>query len=283
MNKLFFIHIPKTAGTSVNSLLTEWYGKEKSLTHIESNAQWRAKTLQADTYSFLSGHITWQAQQRRLDKTWHTLTFLRRPDTHVISHLAWVRRLAEPAEKEKLERQSPQIRAIVEQLATRDLGNPDHLHTLVEWLGNSRSFLFHNTQTHYLSGSPGPDTSALRQALRNLELVTHVGITERVDEAIYRLAGLLGMRIRSAQAPTENAHPITFGLNAADPDILRTLEPLICHDWVLYDRARAIFIRQLHTWLMSVERDAPAAYSSVSRRAITARLQRPRLSNETPK
>lgn len=257
----------------MNSLLTEWYGKEKSLTHIESNAQWRAKTLQADTYSFLSGHITWQAQQRRLDKTWHTLTFLRRPDTHVISHLAWVRRLAEPAEKEKLERQSPQIRAIVEQLATRDLGNPDHLHTLVEWLGNSRSFLFHNTQTHYLSGSPGPDTSALRQALRNLELVTHVGVTERVDEGMHLLAGMLGVRARWAQAPKENAHRSAFGLNPADSQTLQALEPLICYDRLLYDRAREMFIRRLHQWLADLEYHSPNSYSTVNLRALAGRVR----------
>src|SRR3546814_11800308 len=107
------------------------------------------------------------------------MTFLRSPDTQLISHLAWVRRLAEPAEKEKLERQSPRIRAIVEQLAMRDLGDPDQLGTLVEWLGSSRSFLFHNTQTHYLSGLPAPDAAALPQALRNLKAVTHVGIDRK--------------------------------------------------------------------------------------------------------
>src|SRR3546814_17147822 len=70
-------------------------------------------------------------------------------------------------------------------------------------------------------------------------------ITERINEGIYQLAGVLGIPARLAKTPKKNIHPVTFGLNPADLDALQVLEPLICHDRILYDRAREIFIRRL--------------------------------------
>ncbi len=256
--------------------MTEWFGKKKSLVHLESHPGWRARTLAIEEYDFLSGHILWPAQKNRLSAGWKTVAFFRRPDAQLASHIAWVRRLAEPDEETRLNRQPPQIRRIVEQLALRNLADPDHLMSLVTWLNAQKAFLFHNTQTQYISGSASPNPAALRTALNNMARISYVGITERLDEAMCMLADQLGKPLRTNRAPMENTHSQNFGLDISNPATRSALDPLIHYDWLLYDRARELFISRLHEWLAKLELKSPPAYSTVELRSVASQLTGPR-------
>ena len=52
--KLFLLHLPKTAGSSVNTIFSDIYGEDHALTHIESQ---RNQLELLASKKFLSGHL----------------------------------------------------------------------------------------------------------------------------------------------------------------------------------------------------------------------------------
>ena len=158
---IFYLHIPKTAGTVINSLFSKSFTKESVATHIES--QNILKTLEADEiankYSYLSGHIPYpQASSALQLDDWLIFSTFRKPEEHVVSHIAWVRLLTEKGHEERLKKHELPIKRIANYIKTLDLSKPEDLVHMIQWLENNNYYLFHNTQTRYLSGGKAQRT-----------------------------------------------------------------------------------------------------------------------------
>lgn len=89
---IFFIHIPKTAGSTVNSHLTELMNGRPHVEHIiEDNEQFRAAV---ETLDWVSGHVLITTAEARLkavtDRPVRFFTCLREPAKQIMSHYNWL-------------------------------------------------------------------------------------------------------------------------------------------------------------------------------------------------
>ncbi|MFV0478764.1 MAG: sulfotransferase family 2 domain-containing protein [Parahaliea sp.] len=83
---VFFLHIPKTAGTSVANALQPLFAKDKTLTHKQMNAVRFHDPSIFLSAKFFHGHFTYDVYAYRLPKQPDfILTFLRDPVAHYIS------------------------------------------------------------------------------------------------------------------------------------------------------------------------------------------------------
>lgn len=257
---VFFLHIPKTAGSSINRLFESAWGNESTLTHIESKPVFGHNSLSGDITGirFLSGHHAYPYAGRNLDlKNWTTACTLRQPNEHIISHIAWVRLLGEPGHEARLQQHVPSIRKIVDHLREIDLSSPSQLTDLIKWLEQHELYLFHNTQTRYLCGGkagaeiPPP---LLQLAYKHLDAIDLVGTVERIDEYLLMLIGLFGLEVGAEAMERQNSNNERFGLDISNKDICHALEPLIACDNILYEQARKRFIETFHAFLVDLER-----------------------------
>ena len=77
--KLFFMHIPKTAGSALNELICGRDEAFRTVTHIENKDWWNNPAL-ADDHDFLSGHVRIAQAAARFDLAdFLRVTLLREP------------------------------------------------------------------------------------------------------------------------------------------------------------------------------------------------------------
>jgi hypothetical protein len=270
---IFYLHIPKTAGSSMNRFLINQFEEDETLLHIESRNIFKNQdTLDnADTYKLLSGHVSFPQMINKMDvvNTRQTIATFRLPLAHVISHISWVRKLAEPAEHGRLQKHNMTIQKTAAKLADTDLSQPNEITELIRWLEANKVFVFHNTQTKYLCGggqgvfSPG----LINQALQHLNQIDYVGTVERLNEFISLLCYRLGFsQPNESSTIKENSNSRTYGLDIKDTSICRALQPLIGWDQVIYNQARHRFIDDLHQYLVELEKSKGPRYSSVKSR-----------------
>jgi hypothetical protein len=272
---IFYLHIPKTAGSSMNRFLIEQFEDDETLLHIESrNIFENQDTLDnAGTYKLLSGHVSFPQMVKKMDviNTRQTIATFRLPLTHVISHISWVRKLADPDERDRLQKHNKTIQKTAAKLADTDLSQPNEITELIRWLGANKVFLFHNTQTKYLCGggagafSPG----LIDQALQHLDKINYVGTVERLNEFISLLCYRLGFsQPNESSIIKENSNSRTYGLDIKDKSICRALQPLIGWDKLIYNQARHRFVDDLHQYLVELEKSKGPRYSSVKNRLV---------------
>jgi len=261
MNKifLFFLHIPKTAGTFFNKFLSMQFNSY--IDHIE------VKDLPADEikqYEGFSGHVPLPKAQKEFDLADRKIiTILRNPIEQIVSHITFVRReLAEPSEKERLKTHSKPIQEIALKLKKTDLSNPAKIEKFITWLEKKNYWLFHDCQTRYLGGGSGEIKPAvLNNALKNLEKINYVGITERLKEFMILLNLSEGYKLIDYNK--ENVTKNRYGLDINNSDIRKALQPLIQNEHIIYMFARKKFINDLHKAMIERELKRGPRYSSV--------------------
>ena len=86
--QIYFMHVPKVAGTSVNSVFSNYFGEDEVVLHCEN------KKCDLQSYSFVSGHVAWPTFRAIIDGAdAYKFTIMRDPIDHLLSHLRWVWRL----------------------------------------------------------------------------------------------------------------------------------------------------------------------------------------------
>ena len=157
--RIFYLHIPKTAGSTINKIFLSNHDEDEALTHIESKNIFDGKECNSgpNIYRYLSGHIKYPFLRNNLDlKDWTTICTFRKPDEHLASHISWVRLLGEPGHENRLKQHGENIQEIVNHIKNVDLSSPSQIRDLISWLEDNNQYLFHNTQTRYLWGQGHP-------------------------------------------------------------------------------------------------------------------------------
>ena len=268
--KVYFLHIPKTAGTTINTLFSTHFPEDKILTHIESNeviTRPDKKDILSE-YQYVSGHYPYPAAQANLtlsDRA--TIATFRSPEEHIVSHLCWVRLLGEPEHANRLSQHDSNIQSIVKHLKTVDLSDPDQIPALIDWLEENNFFLFHNTQTRYLCGgkkNPSLTENQIQTALTNLEEIDFVGTVERLNEFILLLISTLDINTTNNMPKRENTNNNKFGMDSNNKALITALNPLIKYDKIIYDKAREIFIDKFHNFLASIEKSQHSRFTTTN-------------------
>lgn len=271
-DKLFLIHIPKTAGSSLNDFFSSHYQINKTRVHLESVPEWNNDLIEIETYDYLSGHVSFPNVIRKISNEWKTVCVFRKPDEHVVSHLSWVRKLGEPKEYQRLIKHHDSIQKIVEKMLHHDLSSANELEELIKWLERENLSLFHNTQTHYLCGGCSVNPQVLRQALKNLDCLDYIGTTERIDELIIMMSSEFGWIPPAQGLQKVNNNPVNYGIDINDPEIRKVLQPLIEYDWIVYERARDIFIDRFHHFLAKLEKRSLYRFSATAKGILLQRI-----------
>lgn len=191
MNKLFFLHIPKTAGTSFiygfleKNVNEEFYydynGYLKTiLSFINKNNR--------DNIQIIGGHYKYGLHKLLWINNYEYIVFLRSPIDRVISHYNYIRNLNSDSythpEYDKFQKYS-----ILELLESSYIGKPIS-YTLLD-----------NLQVRYLAGFYSGKSGKIvtekvyKKALKNLNNIRFVCLTEYYEESVKKFADELGFEI----------------------------------------------------------------------------------------
>jgi hypothetical protein len=247
--KYFYLHIPKTAGTTFNDFLKRSFSSQETLFHIES------KLDKVKNQNVLAGHIVLPRAKKIIPnfETYVKLTVLRNPLAQISSHLRYVKKLGEASEAKRLEGHTDSIKDIVAFLATIDFSKVEDINKLINWLEDKNYQLFHNCQMQYLVGSRFTITQEqLEDAKHMIDKIKYVGITERLNEYMQFLSQEFGF-VAIVKNKALNITSEMYGLDISNPKIIKALEPLICHDKVIYQYAKGKFEKNILSSLKKKE------------------------------
>jgi hypothetical protein len=274
---IYFVHIPKTAGTSLNAFISSHYQEDECEIHFENRFRWRdpdgIKYLRRKKY--LSGHVRYPVFRNRMPKIEHMkFSIFRDPIEQLISHLVWVRHLCEPQHKAEYDRHPEHIQETAQKLASTDFTKPAALKAFVASMSRHERGLFDNCQTRYfLPNLPSIQLQDkyLRQALGNLAELDVVGVTDRYIQTLMVLCHRMGWAVPD-DTPQMNVTGNLYGLDRNAPATLDALSELIRYDTVLYELARNRIVRDFYGMLVELDLASGGVGDTVNLANIRERL-----------
>lgn len=241
---LYFLHIPKTAGTSVRHILSEKFGDRLCPAGMWDDF-FRAPELQTNTYDAYCGHFGIDLP-RFLRKRMRVFTLLREPVARTLSHYLEVRRTATHPLHKLVSTQTlrdfafdpvtvPMILNFqARYLASTGLALEDFAKVFTPYWDSryTLSVAFENSSC-YMSPSTLKDSAM--SALRSLEFV---GITEHFDEDFLRLQQKFAFP--DISAPHNNSSLPEDVRRTIAPDVEQRIRDLTSVDAEIYSVARTL-------------------------------------------
>ena len=239
--KLLFIHIPKTAGTTFVSILRASYPPEEIKLLYPENALktqymedfYALPTQQRDAHKVYIGHYHWGLHQY-IPSASKYLTFLREPIAQVISHYRHTVNNQDRVRLAEIVRNHPNLCSFTQHERAR------------------------NPQTLYLSGCTPEEIEknpqyCLDKAIQNLE--NHfacIGITERFEESLACIAYVLGWEKVVAYESQNTGDKFPIQLPPPDEETLEAIKKATLLDRQLYDYGNQLL--DLQSAKISLER-----------------------------
>ena len=240
---VFFMHIPKTAGSALNAYMSEKVGPQNALVPINRDNLRNGLARQVPQKKYVAGHMRLNHVMAEADiSSFIKITLFRDPFRHLISNLAWNRRLAEPSESARLSYLSPRQQALVQFLKNTDFTDLKKMARFADDLhraGFSRDF--DNFQTRMLFPKGGIErvtSNHLNTAVDTLSLFDIVGINEQFESFLMTLCDRLSLKYVPSELERVNVHKNRFGLDPENPELRRVLNPLFVVDEALYGRVK---------------------------------------------
>jgi hypothetical protein len=235
--KLMFMHIAKTAGSSVNTYFSSHYAKDRYSVHVESNEKWRKNRNWAQNLGFVSGHFNLPHFKRVLNpKGYYKVTVVREPHAHLISHLAWIRKLADQAEKARFAQHPVFVQHFARKLAKTDLSKPEEIIRLIASLEDKEKQLVDNCQVRYFTQIAVGEDVCAKDAQSAIEASAEfdlIGTTDNIDQFLNNVAERMEWKPPKVEV-RENVSVNFYGLNISDERIRAALKPLLRYDLELY-------------------------------------------------
>jgi len=222
-----FLHIPKTAGTSIINMVAPYYG-ESLISHGDYSGKLPGEI---EDIAFVSGHFGY-SYARPLMPSRVSFTFLREPRERILSFYYFCR-TRDPDEWS--------IYALAQKLdlegflrtAFQDPAVKSSIWNCQVWqLAHGWANLDKRNITLWK-----PD-ELLRLAISHLDEFSHIGLTETFDQDRDKILGLLGIPV-PADSIAANRSDGRPGLAELSPRILDVLEELTQLDQQLYDEVIA--------------------------------------------
>jgi hypothetical protein len=240
---LLVLHIRKTAGSTVRSLLVNRFSVAETLLdwhHV------RHRGCDVNQYAFVTGHITF-ADVAKFDRPPVILVFVRRAVERALSAYFFYRDLSPEMLRHFHATLPPETAADRDRFQQRA-----STLTLAEFLDRESDLArrwLSNMQTRVLAGIPDgvpldvSEVELWRRARANLARCDVVGLTERVAESLAELTRRLGWS-EFGPIPHRNRTRARPPREAIDPDALELLSRWNQLDEQLYAEAEAGFTRR---------------------------------------
>ena len=240
-SKLFFLHIPKTAGTSIVDTLREIFGEKNSLNYIEGLT--KIDQIKTADYDFVSGHLFYdEIQELGVFRDFDLITVLRNPYQRLASHLRYMDRYNQPEYEAQLRVLSPDLQDVVAALNQIDFTDALALDRFLMRLNPWSRIAFDNSQVRFLVDDPGSthqsrfpilDDRALDLAIQRLAHFKWIGRSEDLSSVIGSIAKERGVSPPDVRRSNVNDCRRTIDTN--NRDIRRVLEPYVRLDRLLVE------------------------------------------------
>jgi hypothetical protein len=234
------LHIPKTAGTSLNAILCTFFGKAAVSPPFDAREFHSSGMSNLSRFQVVQGHISWK-EFRIYFQNAKTITFLRDPVDRCLSWYSYVRELELkepliPLSEIKYTNSPEEAISLAKQLAIVDFFRSDHPH-IKQNVCNRQAYQL-GDEIVLERREPDLDT-VLTNAMKNLGAVGFVGLFEEFDNDVKRLSDWLGYE---GKVPSVRSNVTKDRIRANDlPASMRScLEKLNELDMELYESAKSL-------------------------------------------
>ena len=243
-NTVIFIHIPRTAGVSLDAILERQYNPAKIYSLYSPEKLEKFKHLDDEkkaNIQLLNGHFMSYGIHERLPNPSTYITMMRDPVDRVISHYYFVRR-------------SPN-HYLHETVMSNNM-------TLQEYVGSELSIEINNGQTRLLAGlkeNPGIGIGKgfpemLDSAKKNIEEnFAVVGLMEEFDKSLILFKKALGWSETFYLKRNETKN--RKALKEVPENIIQTIRDYNEMDIDLYDYAKNRFFKNIESWQTEFENE----------------------------
>lgn len=236
---LLYVHIPKTAGSTINKYLKGAFTPARSLIHAESSHQWAQKVNNSEI-DYISGHIPYVVFSKKIKLAkYKKLISFREPLSHIASHLAWVRALALDENKNRYNHHPKYIQRLSKKLSLFDFSDPESLTLMIDALDEAEFRLFDNTQTRYIRSDVTKvkvDNDDFNAAIDNLKSFDFIGCDD-ISSVLNDISKEYNVK-HEYDAERVNVNNEKFGLDMTNIETINALSPLIKYDALLYNEIK---------------------------------------------
>lgn len=246
-----FLHIQKTAGTSIVHLARKHYGNENVVSHGDYLAGWKGRSLDEIVaargrspddlcgFAFVSGHFGYDFARSLMDGR-YSFTFLRDPRERILSYYYFCR-TRDPREFEIYE-------------LAREKSLDEFLRCGLE--SKALKACIWNNQTWQLANGYGnlngrriesfSDEELLANAIDHLQRFSFIGFSENFEADRNKVFAALNIESPNENV-TSNANPGRPRVEDLAQSTVRLLDELTELDRILYREARALRDARLHS------------------------------------
>lgn len=226
-----FLHIPKTAGSSIKRALREQFPWQWAVSVTGDGDMpdvWAMPAWRFDRCAYYAGHFGMETVDRvRGEK--YVFTFVRDPAERTLSLYHYLRRLPEDTPL--------QAARAAQHLSLLDFLRCDEMpvrHAIEDRQTRQLTETERALEARTLTAVASPkDRAAL--AIQRLESFAFVGLADRYDEGLCRLSHGLGLRLPSYTENVSEGRRTISELSAAERDAIERVVPAdrIVYDWAM--------------------------------------------------
>ena len=230
-----FMHIPKTAGTTFNTLAQSLYPRSSTINHIEllPVAKYQGLSLH---YKYISGHLRYGLLNHYFaSEACGFYTILREPYAQLHSHLRWLVQTAANPDEKYFKTTNRAIYDLGCRLGKLDFGNLELVSEFIQALTFTEASFVDNLQTRYfLEDQPARVTEIeLERALVHSRVFDLIGITENYDSFVKAFVEANNLKVEKQLGKINVSRSAPLYEYQSDT-MKEIMKPLVHADLVLY-------------------------------------------------
>ena len=248
--RLFFLHIPKTAGMSVNSYLSRHFDGSKILDAYDWNELQHISQSELESKRLIMGHFEYDFMHKLLPEPPQTITFLRDPIQRTLSAFNHLRRDTNHQLHERL----GGTQATLTDYLTNDFfiktganQQTRFLSTIFPDLSSTEDISFARQQNWQTSLHKPPDLATAKQVLAQIDFF---GLLEEFSDSMMLLAHTLELPPPEQLPHVNTASGKSQTITDCTSDEMKLLHEYNEIDIELYDYARQLFYQRRREFLL---------------------------------